>query len=213
MVDATRRTARLWAAAMAAALAAGGAQAAIYEIDVTRLFLDANAPEEEQPTFSGSGTVTIDPEVGGAGDIDALSLTIATLGTVYPDDEEPFDTVFEFVYGLEDVVTATGLDGPVPRDLAGVEIGLGSKGSEDGGAVSIGGSTVSLLLDFGAGEASGFCFGASEEILGECVRGGGSSTGITAGLSAAIIPLPATLPLMLGGLAGLGLWRLRRREG
>lgn len=123
--------------------------------------------------------------------------------------------MFRFEYGLGDIAAASGLDGPsVGPGLLGVVIDMASKASTDQ-AARIGGFGDGLRLDFGAGRAYGFCFDASDgsedDALAACIRGGGSSSGIEASLTAAPIPLPATLPLALGGLGALALRPRRRR--
>ena len=209
----TGRAAALLGAALLALGAGGAAEAAPYNIFIERVtspFSPPGAPEEEELTFSGFGTVTIDEAASGLSALDALSLSIETLGALGP-DETP--VVFRFDYGLDDVVSVSGLDGgPVAPDLSGVVIDFASMASL-GEEVQIGGfaNSGALTLDFGAEVASGFCFGIAEDGLAQCIRGGGSSSGLEAGLSAAIIPLPATLPLLLAGLGALAL--RRRRAG
>ena len=210
MRDDGGRAGRSCALAGAAALllgAVGTAEAAVYQIDVERLFLNEFDAEDEQLTFSGGGSVTIDASAGGQADIEALSLSVQTLAEI---DGE--DAVLTFDFGLDDLVSASGLDGPLSADLSGLVIGLGDKASEGGEAVFLGtGGPAALTLDFGAGLASTFCVGSSDDALVQCIRGGGSSSGLEAGLSAAVIPVPAALPLALTGLGGLALWRLGRR--
>ena len=197
----TGRASALLGAALLALGAGGSAEAATYNIFVERVtspFSPPGAPEEEELTFSGSGTVTIDDAAGGPADIDALSLAVQTLAAV---DGAPAVLTFEF--GLADVAATSGLDAPLAPDLSGVVIEL-----SEGGKASTGGEASfldGLTLDFTQGLATAFCIGEPDV---QCIRGGGSSSGLEAGLSAAIIPLPATLPLLL---AGLGALTLRRR--
>ena len=179
-----------------AMLASGAAGAATYDILLERAQLNEFDPEDQQPTFSGSGTVIID-DAGTT--LEALSLGVETLAEVGGEPD-----VLTFSFGLGDVVATSGLDGPPAPDLSGLVIGLAGSASEGGEATLIDFGGGALTLDFGAGVASAFCVGEPEV---QCVRGGGSSTGIEATLSAAIIPLPATLPLALTALGGLALWR------
>ena len=190
-------------------LMAGVAEAATYTVDITRTSPDGNAPEEEQRTFSGRGTLSVGDD---GSSLDALSLSIETLGSI--GDEVSAPTVFRFDYVLGDVVSVAGLGGgPVAPDLSGVVIDLASQ-SSTGGDVTIGGfaNSGALTLDFTAGAATGFCFGSSD-VLAQCIRSGGGSSGLDAALSAAIVPLPATLPLMAAALGALALRRGPRRRG
>ena len=193
------RARALLGAALLAAGAVGTAEAATYRIDIARTSAD-----EEAPTFSGGGTITIDGPLLEPSDIDALSLSITTLGSLGDDD-----VTYRFDYTEQDVTNVVGFaDGSVPSDLMGLIIGLGSKSSQ-GGEVTIGGFGDGLSLDFER-TAQGFCFDSVGSA--QCVRGGGTSTGIEANLSAAIIPLPASLPLALSALGGLAAWGSRRRR-
>ena len=203
-----RRVRAIVGAAILAGVLGGGASAATYTITLDRLAGLAPGPEDEQPTFSGTGSVTFDEPVGGPAEIDALSLAVQTLSQV--GDE---DAVLSFEFGPGDVLFAEGLAGPLAPDLAGVVIGLGGKDSTGGEASLLSaGGPAALTLDFGAGQASAFCVGDSENLV-QCIRGGGSSTGIEAELGAAVIPAPASLPMALTALGVLGLWKSGRRAG
>lgn len=185
---------------------AGAAVAVPYEITIDRLLLNEFNTEEEQLTFSGTGRVEIDAAATGLAAIDDLSLSVQTLA-----DIDGQDAVLTFAVDEGDLAFVTGLDGPPAPDLAGVVIGLGASGieSEGGEAVFISqGFPAALTLDFGGGIASAFCVGAQEGV--QCIRGGGGSSGLEGGIEAAIIPLPATLPLALTALGGFALG-LRRR--
>lgn len=208
-------TRALLGAAAAMAMTAGAAGAVPFRIDLDRISTVPTSPEEEQPTFSGGGTLSMD----GAGlAVEALALRVETLGTFtpgLPDPPffgEPVPTVYEFAFGPEDVASVSGLDGgAVAGDLDGVSIAFDSVANQGGpGSVVLDG----FGIDFGAGTAGAFCFSADEGAgFSECVRGGGSSTGIEAAAAAAVIPLPASLPLALAGLGALGLGRLGARRG
>ena len=83
-------------------------------------------------------------------------------------------------------------------------IDLLDKLSNDGGV-----RLFETRLNFTSGVASGFCLSAASSQ--ECIFGGGSSTGIRAGLNnPAIVPLPWTLPLFGTALGGLALFALTR---
>jgi hypothetical protein len=181
---------------------AGAALAVPYDITVERLAPNEFAPDEEQLTFSGGGRLDL---VGGA--IGGFSLTLRTLASVGVED-----AVLTFTVDESDLVFATGLEGPPSPDLTGVVIGLGASGiASDGGEASFltVGGPAALTLDFGTGLATAFCIG---EDTVQCIRGGGGSSGLEGALTAAIIPLPATLPLALTALGGLAL-AFRRRDG
>lgn len=192
-----------------ASLALAGAAAAVpYEITIERLSLDEFGAQDEQLTFSGGGTVSIDPDASGIDAIDDLSLSVQTLADI---DGE--DAVLTFTADETDLVFAEGLDGPPAPDLSGVVIGLGASGieSEGGEAAFLNvGSPDALTLNFGLGRAFAFCVGDQENLV-QCIRGGGGSSGLEAGLEAAVIPLPATLPLALTALGGLAFGLRRRR--
>lgn len=201
----TRRATALAGAAALALGAAGAARAATYTVAIDNLAVEL-APEEApgavSGALSGGGAVTIDSAAGGPSGIDALSLSVRTLAQV---GDTP--TVLSFRYGLGDVVFASGLGGPLAPDLSGVTIGLGDKASRGGEAVLLDTGSGALILDFTAGVASAFCVGLEPGV--QCVRDGGSSSGVEVGLSAAVVPLPAAWPLLAAALGGLGL--LRRR--
>lgn len=192
--------ARLRAAALAgmSALALPGAAHAVpYEIVVGRIEDDPNAPSDEQLTLSGEGRLRID-----GGVIADLSLSLRTLADV---DGE--DAVLTFELTEQDVAVAGGLEGPLAPDLSGVVIGFDGVEAQDGLASFLGGTTN---LDFAAGRAAFFCVG-DQERLAQCIRGGGGSSGLEGQLEAAVIPVPAGLPLLLSGLGGLVAWRRLRR--
>jgi hypothetical protein len=207
MGDAMRRVGRVGVIGAALmALGAGAAGAVPYNILIERVtspFSPPGAPEEEELTFSGAGTVDI---VSGA--IADLALSVQTLGEV-----NDSDAVFTFIFDETDVVRTVGLDAPLAPDLSGVVIGLVEKTSQGGEAefLGFGSDMEGLTLDFTSGVAAAFCVGFTGDDLNQCVRGGGSSSGLEANLSAAVIPLPASLPLALTGLGGLALWRRARR--
>ena len=184
----------------ACVLALGAAEAATFDVLIERKQVNDFDPEEQQPTFSGSGTVSLD-DAGTT--IEALSLSVQTLAEIGGSPD-----VLTFSFGLGDVVATSGLGGPPAPDLSGLVIGLAETESEGGEAVLIDFGGGALTLDFGTGLASAFCVGEPDV---QCIRGGGSSTGIEANLTAAVIPLPATLPLALTALGGLALWRRGRR--
>ncbi len=188
-----------------------------FNIDIERFSFDDlfpgetfTVPDDELPTFSGFGTITFDPVATDPSDIVSLSLTIETLGT---DASNEFgfgaDTVHVFEYDETDIqnVTNLGFNG---SSLTGSLdfVGLPGKDSTTGEVV-----LQSLVLDFDAALASGFCFsGGGEPGTAECIRGGGTSTGIEASLKTSVIPLPAPFALLLVpviGLAALG----RMRQG
>ena len=173
----------------------------VFDLEILRTSAD-----EEAATFSGSGrlvfeTTVDDFSVDSPSDIRAFSLEVMTLGSLGEDDAP---VVYTFTYGLEDVLSASGIE---PSSDPNGSIALADKDSQ-GGEVVLGG----LFLDFGGDSASGFCFSATS--MSQCIRGGGTSTGIEADffqeLGTAPIPLPATLPLALTALGGLALWRTRR---
>ena len=161
--------------------------------------------------FSGRGVVSFDGAVGGPGDIDALFVRVASQGTVSYDDgmggylpSQPVTHVF--VFGPGDVVAVSGLAMTTDGGLAG-SISFSTAVSEN--------DLITLSdfsLDFDTGRASGFCY--YNDILSECVVGGGTSSGVDGRIVApAPVPAPAALPLLavaLGGLGGLG--RLARRS-
>ena len=187
------------------ALAAGGivgpamAATTTYRIEIQRRSADAEAP-----TFSGRGrlafeTTADDFSVDDPSEISQFALDVTTLGS-FGEDDAPVS--FTFSYDLGDVVGAGGIEpSSDPRGF----IQLAGKGSA-GGEVSLDG----LFLDLSADTASGFCFSSAE--TAQCIRGGGTSTGIEADqfqVLLAPIPVPATLPLALTALGGLALWRRR----
>lgn len=197
-----------WAGGLAALCLASTAAAVPFEVTVERLLLDPFNPEDEQLTFSGAGRVEIDPAGTGLAAIEDLALSLQTLA-----DVDGADAVLTFSVDEGDLAFVDGLDGPPAPDLAGVVIGLGTGAIEaEGGGASFlpVGGPAALVLDFAAGVASAFCVGEQEGGV-QCIRGGGSSSGLEGGLTAAVIPLPASLPLALTALGGLAAWRRLRR--
>jgi hypothetical protein len=164
--------------------------------------------------FSGRGFVAFDGTVSGPGDIDALSVRVASQGTVSYDDgmggflpAQPVTHVFAF--GPGDVAAVSGLALTAGGGLAG-SISFSAAVSEND-LITLDG----FSLDFDTGRASGFCF--YNDVLSECVAGGGSSSGVDGRIVApAPIPAPAALPLLavvLGGFFGLGRFRQRADTG
>ena len=197
------RAAALAGAAMLA-FGAVGAEAAttVFQLDIQRTSAD-----EEAPTFSGRGrlafeTTADDFSVDDPSEIGAFLLEVMTLGSL-GEDGDP--VVYTFAYDLGDVLSASGIE-PSSDPIG--SIALADKASQ-GGEVTLQG----LFLDFGGDTAGGFCFDAMGSA--QCVRGGGTSTGIEAdffqNLGSAPIPIPATLPLAATALGGLALWGARRR--
>ena len=84
--------------------------------------------------------------------------------------------------------------------------GSGSGGSGDGGSGSGGSGSGS-----GSGGSGGGGSGSGGSGSGGSGNGGSGSGGSAGGPPPAVIPVPATLPLMLAGLLGLG-WAGRRRR-
>lgn len=198
-----------WAVGFIVSLPAHAVSYTAFKIEIERLTSEVlfpgsgiTAPEDELPTFSGQGTIVFKPVATDPFDIQSLFLSVTTLGT---DASNAFgfgaDTVHEFLYDETDItgVTALGFDG---SGITGV-LDFGGLPGKD----SVSGDVVlqNLVLNFDTGRATGFCFsGDANPGTAECIRGGGTSTGIEAGLKSAVVPLPASLPLMFAGLVGLG---------
>jgi hypothetical protein len=162
----------------------------LFSIDISRTSAD-----REAQTFSGSGLIHFESPANDVADIDFFSLEIQTIGSRFA-DPDLVEVPRRFVFGLTDILSVDDLAaGPA---LSGVIL-LGSKVSQDGD-VALGEGT---RLDFTAGLASGFCFA----VVGDesCIFGGGSSTGIEAGLGSAIVPLPWASPLLVIALGVLAL--------
>ncbi len=196
------RRASALAAAATLALGAVGAEAAT---TVFRLDIQRTSADEEAPTFSGRGrlafeTTADDVSVDDPSDIAAFFLEVMTLGS-FGDDAAP--VVYTFAYGLGDVLSASGIE-PSSDPIGSIALA---------GKASLGGEVVldGLFLDFAGDTAGGFCFDA--EGSAQCIRGGGTSTGIEADFfqDLAPIPLPATLPLAATALGALAAWGSRRR--
>ena len=177
--------------------------------------IDRTSADPEAYTFSGTGTLEFASNATGPtsdpADIGALSLRIATLGTVYPEDGVAIPTTHVFVFDAPDISAVTGLAAAAGGGLAG-SIDFVGVFSEGGGLVFM----DSVTLDFDAGLASADCYYSGSPVA-ECILGGGSSSGVRAILSAGVvpvplpIPLPAALPLLALSLGGLGLaFRPRR---
>ncbi len=161
-------------------------------------------------TFSGTGSVSFEAPVSGPSDIDALSVRIATEGTVSYDDPDggylpSLPITHVFVFGPDDVSAVSGLAMTPEGGLTG-SISFFAVVSEND-LITMGGFT----LDFDASRASGFCY--YNDILSECIAGGGTSSGGDAVIVApAAVPLPAALPLLALGTVMLGGLRRTRRS-
>lgn len=172
------------------------------------LNLERTSDDPEAPTFGGFGQIGFDSVADDPASISLFSLTLETMGT----DAANSDTIQQFIYGNADIGSVIGLT-DTGSGISGL-LSLGPKTSVSG-EVQIGGfGDQSLVLNFSDGTASAFCFRVD---LGgdfaECVRGGGSSTGMDALLSAKPVPLPASLSMMLIMLAAFCIGARRGRIG
>lgn len=187
----------------------------IFRIEIERLTADQFSagsgvlvPEDELATFSGHGLIRFSPSATTPGHVLSLSLSLATLGTDSSNESGiGAETIHRFLYDETDITGAIDLDtgGSALRGVLDFS-GLPGKASQSGEVV-----LQDLLLDFDGGRATGFCFsGGGGPGTAECIRGGGTSTGIEAGVSSIVVPLPPAfallaLPLMvLLGLARFG---------
>ncbi len=198
------------------ALGSSAIQAATFKFEISRLTADQlfpgggfSPPEDELPTFSGLGRISFASPADDPSRVMALSLRVETLGTD-ASNASGFgaDTVHRFLYGETDItsvalaVAGSSLTGTL--DFG----GLAGKSSTNGEVV-----LQNLFLNFNTGRASGFCFsGSGAPGTAECVRGGGTSTGIEAQLDATVVPLPPAFALLLMPIAGLAMLSRRGRR-
>ena len=110
-----------------------------------------------------------------------------------------------FVFGPDDVSAISGLAMTAEGGLTG-SISFFAVVSENDLI-----TMRDFKLDFDASRASGFCY--YNDILSECIAGGGTSSGGDAVIVApAAVPLPAALPLLALGTVMLGGLRRTRRS-
>lgn len=194
---------RIIAACMVLGMAAGWSAQAEAALITYAIQATENTAPGIPGTFTGSGSITLETSPATAvGDIAAFRFDAFTEGSI--GDGPGTDVIHRFSYSLSDVETVDlAANGSV---LSGM-LGLADKESVVPAVVLEG-----LSLNFSDGTAMGFCFDAVGGA--QCIRGGGTSTGLEANLGSAFaVPEPPVpLAMLAAGLLTLGAARLRRRQ-